>query len=117
MRLFLILILVLGSLSALAHPNGTYRIDNNDEVTVTIGFVKRCPRVEGALRGSLRTLTFSEAATDSPYNFITELYVEKHVTDGEVYVQTDNNCVPVENGEEYPATKNTFDEYAFERIE
>jgi len=99
-----------------AHPNGTYIIDNNPQVTVTFLVTGRCPTdVEGALRGSIRTLTFSETAVADPYNFVTGTYVEIHDESGEVYIETDSRCVPVSEGEAIQASHDTFEEYSLRR--
>lgn len=104
------------STTAVAHPNGTYEIDHNADATVTFAVVSRCPAVQGALAGSLRTLTFSEVAAAEPYLFVTGNYVEKHIGSEEVYVQTDEQCVPVQDGDEIPASRSTFAGYALRRV-
>ena len=101
---------------AFAHPNGIYRLDSQPEVTVTFAFVGRCPAVQGAMPGGLRTLTFSEAAKGEPYSFLTGNYVETHVDGNEVYVNTDSQCVPTDPAVSIPATRNTFNGYSLERI-
>jgi hypothetical protein len=116
MKKLIVLGLMTLSSAALAHPNGTYEIDNTADVTVTFAVVNRCPAVPGALSGSLRSLTFSEAATAEPYSFVTGNYVEKHVGAEEIYVQTDDQCVPVEDGEEIPASRSTFAGYPLRRV-
>lgn len=113
-NLFIFSSLFLSS-AALAHPNGTYKIDNDAAVTVTFAVVGRCPINDGALSGSLRTLTFSEAATLTPYEFVTGNYVEIHEGTQEIYVNTDDQCVPTRDGARIPASRNTFDGYALQR--
>lgn len=113
MKTMMIFLLLL-SANAFSHPNGVYVIDDNKEATLTFKLIKRCPKVPGALRGGLRSLEFSEAAQAQPYNFINGFYVERH-TDEEVYTQTDESCVPLEQTNEYPASRQTFNSFTLER--
>jgi hypothetical protein len=118
MRLFAIsaLLTMLPSL-AFAHRNGVYVINENADATVTFAVIGRCPEdVEGAMRGSLRTLTFSEVAQAEPYSFVTGNYVETHIGQQEVYVQTNEQCLPVDEGERIEATGTTIREYSLRRI-
>lgn len=95
--------------TALAHPNGLYEIDAKADVTVSFLVVGKCPLDQAeALAGSLRTLTFSEAAAAEPYSFESGYYVEIHDAEREVYVQTDELCVPLAEGREIPASRSTF---------
>ena len=64
----------------------------------------------------LRTLTFSELALTEPYAFIDGHYVEIHEGQQEVYVNTDENCVPVSDGARIEASRNTFGGYALQRM-
>ena len=116
MKLVSTIAILLFSTTAIAHPNGTYKIDNNSEVTVTFTVVGRCPNVTDALTGSLRTLTFSELALTEPYAFVDGHYVEIHEGQQEVYVNTDENCVPVSDGARIEASRNTFGGYALQRM-
>lgn len=102
--------------SALAHPNATYRINQDDGVTVTFAYVESCPAVQGAMAGALRNLTFSEAALAVPYEFVSGFYVEKHIDDQEVYVSTDDQCVPSDPEISIPASRNTFAGYSLQRV-
>lgn len=106
---------VLASGLAMAHPNGTYTIDGDEDISVTFEFVERCPAVPGAMRGGLRTLTFSEGAEVEPYNFVTGYYVEAHTEAGETYFMTDENCVPVEENIAVEASRSTFGGYSLQR--
>lgn len=108
--------LALAAGTAAAHPNGTYRIDAQSTVTVTFQIVGRCPVGAGALTGSLRTLTFSEAAMAQPYTFESGHYVEIHEGDQEVYVQTDELCLPLVDGARIAASRDSFGGYALQRI-
>jgi hypothetical protein len=108
--------ILLFSTTAFAHPNGTYKIDNNLDVTVTFNVVGRCPNVSGALTGSLRTLKFSDLATTEPYFFANGHYVEIHEGQQEVYVNTDEDCVPLSDGARIEASRNTFGGYALQRM-
>ena len=109
--------LLLFSSIGFAHPNGKYEIDNDPEVQVTFKFIERCPTdVEGAMRGGLRTLTFTEKATLPPYEFVGGYYVEIHDAAGEVYIQTDADCVPLRDGLEIPASRSTFDGFPLKRL-
>jgi hypothetical protein len=119
MKKKLILLSALGLLAstsvAFAHPNGLYRIGaiHTDGTFDTLTFLiekPACPTssVKGALRGSLRLLTFKveEKLTE---HFITGNYVETHRGTDEYYVQTDKNCVPLIPRNEYRATHDSFD--------
>jgi len=116
MKLLAFFAAALFATTALAHPNGTYKIDDNADVTVTFLVVGRCPAVDGALTGSLRTLTFSELALAEPYLFVEGNYVEIHEGQQEVYVNTDENCVPMTDGARIEASRNTFGGYALQRM-
>jgi hypothetical protein len=116
MKLFALVTSILLSTSAFAHPNGTYKINEDANVTVTFNVISRCPVVTGALTGSLRSLTFSELALEEPYLFIDGNYVEIHEGQQEVYVNTDENCVPVTDGPRIEASRNTFGGYALQRM-
>jgi len=118
LKKLLMLLMALSSSLAIAHPNGLYEIDGDRDVTVEFQFLKRCPtNVEGALRGGLRLLTFSEKASVEPYLFATSHFVEIHTSEGgEVYLETDQNCVPIEEGQEIPADRNHFADYSLKRI-
>jgi hypothetical protein len=102
---------------AFAHRSGVYVIDGNTDAKVTFAVVGRCQEdVEGALRGSLRTLTFSEVAQADPYSFVTGNYVETHVGQQEVYVQTNEQCLEVDDGEHIEATGTTIRTFSLRRI-
>ena len=113
-------LIIIGMLSlagtALAHPSATYRIDGKDNITVKFEFVERCPTVPGAMSGGLRNLIFSEAAVAIPYEFVSGFYVETHIDDQEVYINTDNQCVPTDPEIAIPASWNTFARYSLQRI-
>ena len=117
MKLLMIVPAILFASALSAHPNGLYMIDNDRDVTVEFKVEKRCSKdVPGALRGGLRTLTFSAKATESPYDFINGYFVEIHDDEGEVYVETDESCVPLEDGQEISATRRTFAGFALKRL-
>ena len=117
MKVLLILASFLASSAVLAHPNGTYQIDGESDVTVTFMVQQRCPTdIDDAMRGSLRTLSFSEAATYAPYDFIDGYYVETHNNSGEVYVQTDESCVAIDGGEEISASRSSFAGFSLRRL-
>jgi len=101
---------------AAAHPSGVYKIDGNEEATVAFEIVKRCAQIDGAMRGSLRTLTFSEAAMAAPYEFITGYFVEAHTDNGEDYVNVDEDCFPKNPSYKIPATRSTFAGFSLERM-
>ena len=116
MKLLLSITLFFLSAVGLSHPSGTYMIDKDPEVTVTFEVLNQCPgEISGALHGKLRRLSFSEKAEISPYLFVTGTYVEMH-TDEEVYVETDDQCVPLENGQSITASRYSFDGFSLERI-
>ncbi len=109
-------LVALASTPALAHPNGTYVLDDNADATATFLAVGRCPAVEGALTGTKRTITFSEVAAAEPYNFVTGFYVEIHEGEQEIYVNTDEQCVPETDGARIPAGRSEFGGYSLRRV-
>ena len=116
MKRLAVLCILLSSPYLLAHPNGTYQIDGDEDVTVTFEYLNRCPSVDGAMRGGLRTLTFSELAEQEPYSFTTSYFVETHVGSEEIYIETNEQCIPIENGQEIRASRNTFGEFELQRV-
>ena len=114
-NLLLISVLSLSGV-AVAHPNGTYKIDGQSEVTVTFEYLSRCPDIAGAMVGGLRSLAFSEAAESAPYEFVTGHYVETHIDGAEVYINTDDQCVPTDPSVAIPATRSTFRGYSLQKI-
>ena len=116
MKIYVLITAALLSTAALGHPNGTYKIDDDVNTTVTFKVIGRCPDVAGALTGSLRTLTFSERALTEPYLFVDGNYVEIHEGQQEIYVNTDESCVPITDGPRIEASRNTFGDYALQRI-
>ena len=99
-----------------SHPSGTYIIDGDPGVTVTFEVIGQCSQeVAGALPGKLRQLSFSEKASASPYGFVSTTYVEVH-TDREVYVETDDKCLPIANGQNISASRSTFNGYSLRRV-
>lgn len=114
----LIISLLFVSTAALAHPNGTYILDGKENAELTFKIFKgqKCPDIEGALRGSLRAIIFSESAENEPYNFKSHFYVETHDEGSdEYYVQTNDNCVPVEPSVKIPASRNKFGDFSLKR--
>jgi hypothetical protein len=123
MKKKLILLSALGLLAstsvAFAHPSGLYRVGPvfNDGTYGTLTFAIEksvCPSrdaqgkpLKGALRGSLRLLTFNNIA-QATYKFISGNYVEIHQGAEEYYVQTDKNCVPLSPRHEYLASDDHF---------
>lgn len=105
--------------AAFAHPSGLYRVGPifNDGTYGTLTFEiekSSCPSrdaqgkpLKGALRGSLRLLTFNRLAQET-YKFISGNYVETHQGTEEYYVQTDKNCVPLNPRREYLAHDQSF---------
>ena len=104
------------SSSLLAHPSGLYVIDGDKSVTVDFSYIGKCPTVPGSLSGGLRKLTFSKNAEQSPYDFSTGFFVEKHDSNGEVYIETNNQCVSIERGQRIRASKRTFGGFSLKRI-
>lgn len=102
--------------TAIGHPNATYRLDGKDSVTVKFEFVASCQVVPGAMSGRLRNLIFSEAAVAVPYQFNSGFYVETHIDDQEVYINTDNQCIPIDPTVSILASRNTFAGYSMQRI-
>lgn len=116
MRIFGFIVAAMLATTAWAHPNGTYEIDSNADVTVTFEVIGRCPMADGALVGSLRMLTFSELALSEPFLFVDGHYVEIHEGQQEIYVNTDESCLPVTDGARIEASRNTFGGYALQRM-
>ena len=104
--------LILSSM-AFSHPDGTYVINGDKAVTVTFKKLQKCPAIAGAMKGSLRTLVFSEVAQAQPYSFVNGYFVEIHKGAKEFYVQTDENCISKETIS-YEASHDTFDVYTLE---
>ena len=115
MRKLLIISILAFASPLFAHPDGTYTIDGDEAVTVTFEFIGRCPDVPGALPGGLRTLSFSDAAELEPYLFVGGNYVEIHEGRQEIYVLTDDQCVPFEERVEIPASRRTFAGFSLAR--
>lgn len=116
MKTLLSLALLALSVTAFAHPNGTYVINGDKEVTVTMLRLNKCAVSTGALTGYIRSFTFSEKAVAHPYAFVTGSFVEIHEGAKEVYVQTDAACVPLRDGKRYEASHETFDVYSIEKL-
>ena len=118
MILLAFLIFTFSTISLIAHPNGTYVIDNDKEVTVEFKYLKRCPQKDNAMKGGLRQLSFSSKAEGKDYQFLTGYYVETHTRQGEIYILVNEDCVPYEDDEEFTitATRNTFAGYALKKI-
>ena len=116
MKSILSLALVLASTAALAHPAGTYVINGDRKVTLTIQRIGVCPAAAGALSGTLRTFSFSNTAKAHPYAFVSGHYVEIHEGTKEVYVQVNESCVPKSRGKRYAASHETFDVYSLQKI-
>ncbi len=103
--------LLLCSSIAFAHPDATFIIDNDKDVTVTFKKVGECADGE-----KIRTLTFSEKAEAAPYGFVSGYFVESHNGDLEVYVQTETNCEIIPDGAQYPAKKGFFAGYSLVKL-
>ncbi len=116
MKILLGILFLFSSTLLMAHPNGTYAIDNQEDVTVTFEYLNGCPNIEGAMRGGLRLLSFSEQAELEPYAFVSTYYVETHQGQLEVYVETDENCVAVEDGQAITASRGTFGDFSLRRL-
>ena len=117
MKKMILLTSMLLTTSLLAHPNGTYMIDGDSDVTVTFEYLNKCPDVSGSLGRGLRELTFSEAATDEPYLFSTGFFVEIHVDRQEVYVETNEDCVPIGEGQRIEAGRRHFGGFSLQRLQ
>jgi len=116
MKTFLSLALLALTVTAFAHPNGTYVINGDKEVTVTMIRLNKCEAAPGALNGYMRSFVFTEKATAHPYAFVSGNFVEIHEGSKEIYVQVSNTCVPLENGKRYEASHTTFDVYSIEKL-
>lgn len=103
------------SSSAFAHKAGMYTIDKKENAKLMIAAYGVCPTISGALKGRLKTFTFSEMTVRESYGFQSGFYVEVHDASGnEVYVKTDFNCVPVSPAVGIAATSNTMNGFAIE---
>lgn len=116
MKTLLALALFALSVTAFAHPNGTYMLNGDKAVTVTMLKLNKCAVTTGALTGFIRSFTFSEAAVAHPYAFVTGSFVEIHEGVKEIYVQVDAACVPLRDGKRYEASHETFDVYSIEKL-
>lgn len=117
MKSLISLVLLTLAVNAFAHPAGTYILNSDKEITLTIKKIGKCPTdVAGALKGGLKTFTFSDKASVEPYNFVSGHFVEIHVGSQEVYVQTNETCVPVERGGRYEADADSFGGYTLDPI-
>ncbi|MBA2405138.1 MAG: hypothetical protein H0V66_10240 [Bdellovibrionales bacterium] len=116
MKTLLSLALMALSVTAFAHPNGTYVINGDKEVTVTMLRLNKCLETAGALKGYIRSFTFSEKAIAHPYAFVGGSFVEIHEGTKEVYVQVDSTCAPLVEGKRYEASHGTFDVYSLEKL-
>lgn len=115
MKRVLLFLLALSS-SALSHPNGVYELDQNPEAFVEFTFIERCTGEGDSLKGGVRWLEFSGTAQNPPYNFISGYFVEQHSSEGEVYYETDQDCVLADSGQTIQATRHQFGGFSMRRI-
>lgn len=116
MKTLFALTLMAFSMGTFAHPNGTYVINGDKEVTLTIERLNKCVAAPGALSGYMRSFIFSDTAKAHPYAFVTGMYVEIHEGSKEIYVQVNDACVPEVDGQRYEASHQTFDVYSIEKL-
>lgn len=116
MKTIFALVLFTLATAVFAHPNGTYMLNGDREVTVTMQKLNKCVVSAGALTGYIRSFKFSPKAEAHPYAFVSGLYVEIHEGAKEIYVQVTENCVPKAQGTRYEASHETFDVYSIEKL-